>query len=90
MENISMWLTTAGMTFGVIGTIGLALLTKVFITINSDGTQTLGPVGISNEEWKKRNIKIRNKQKYCIPIFYILIALGFTCQISALWIPKIL
>ena len=87
-SNFALWLNTTGLFLGVAGAIGLGLLTKVFITINEDGTQTWGPpTGMNNEEWKQLNVKLRRKQKVGVPVSYGAIALGFMLQLVALWLP---
>lgn len=84
------WLNTLGLTLGVAGAFGLALLTKVFITVEQDGTQYWGPPpGISNEEWLRRNKILWIKQKYGLPVSYGALSLGFVCQLIGLWMPEI-
>lgn len=83
-------LNTAGLSLGVLGAIGLALLSKVLIRIEPDGHQVFGPPdGMENEEWLRRNRRLRFKQKYGFPLSYCAIAVGFLCQIFALWLPSI-
>ena len=89
INSVTLWLNTIGLIFGIAGGIGLALLTKVFITINPDGTQSWGPRGISNDEWLKRNIRLRLIQRVVIPLSYLCIAVGFVSQLVALWFPHI-
>jgi ABC-type lipoprotein release transport system permease subunit len=85
------WLNTVGLLLGVIGAFGLALLTKVFITIQPDGTQLWGtPEGMSNDEWLLRNKVLRIKQKYGLPFSYCVLAFGFLLQLLALWIPVLI
>lgn len=87
MENLIAWLSTAGLSLGAIGAFGLALLTKVFITINPDGTQSWGPPhGVDNGDWQRRNRRLRVKQKYGLPLSYCALATGFVLQLIALWL----
>lgn len=88
INNVVLWLSTAGLAFGVIGSVGLALLTRVFITINADGTQSWGPNGMPNDLWLKRNIRLRRIQRFAIPLSYSGVALGFLSQLVALWLPS--
>lgn len=84
------WLNTAGLSLGVLGAFGLAFLVKVLIRIEPDGHQVFGPPnGMTNEEWLRHNRRLRFKQKYGFPLSYGAIAVGFLCQIVALWLPSI-
>ena len=90
MEQLLLWLNTVGLTLGVLGALGLTIFTKDFIRINADGTETWGPPkGVSNEEWKSKNLKLRRNQKYFIPCSYIFIGSGFILQLICLWIPQL-
>lgn len=88
MESSIIWLNTIGLSLGAIGAFGLAFLTKVFITIKPDGTQFWGPTaGITNEDWKRQNKRLRMKQKYGLPLSYCALAIGFLLQLLAVWLP---
>lgn len=90
LSSFVLWLSTAGLVLGVAGAVGLALLTKVFITINPDGTQHWGPNGMPNDLWLKRNIRLRKIQRFGMPASYLGVALGFLSQLVALWLPSLL
>jgi plasmid stabilization system protein ParE len=66
-----------------------AILTKTFITINPDGSQSWGPNGIPNDVWLRRNIRIRRMQNWGVPLSYGAVGLGFVSQLVALWLPKL-
>jgi hypothetical protein len=85
-----LWLNTGGLALGAIGAILLALFTKVFITIQPDGSQQWGPPnGMPNEEWRENNRRLRRMQNYVIPAGYVFIVIGFCAQLLALWLPAL-
>lgn len=84
-NDIVVALSGVGLFFGFAGALGLASLTKVFIMINEDGTQSWGPPeGMGNEEWRRRNRTVRKRQKYGLPASYLALALGFFFQLISL------
>jgi len=85
--SLILWLSTVGLVLGFLGSVGLALLTKVLVTINPDGSQSIGSSTLPPELARKRNIHLRHMQRIGIPISYIGIALGFLSQLLALWLP---
>ena len=86
MESTITWLNMVGLSLGAIGSFGLALLTKVFITIKPDGHQTWGPPdGVTNDEWLQQNRRLRLKQKYGLPFSYGALGAGFLLQLVAIW-----
>jgi hypothetical protein len=89
MDVLILWLSTVGLCFGIAGAIGLAVLTKTFITINPDGSQSWGPNGTPNDVWRMRNIRIRRMQNWGVPLSYGAVGLGFVSQLVALWLPKL-
>ena len=89
ISSLVLWLSTVGLAFGVAGSVGLALLTKVFIAINPDGTQSWGTNGMPNDLWLRRNIRLRRIQRFGIPLSYFGVALGFLSQLVALWLPYV-
>lgn len=89
ISSLALWFSTIGLAFGIAGSVGLALLTKVFITINPDGTQSWGSNGMPNNLWLKRNILLRRIQRFGIPLSYFGVALGFLLQLLALWLPSL-
>ena len=89
MTNV-VWLNSLGLLLGISGALGLAVLTKVFITIQPDGTQHWGlPAGMTEAESRRRNIRLRKQQKFGLPASYAALALGFILQLVALWIPVV-
>jgi hypothetical protein len=91
INNIVLWLNTVGLVIGSISALVLALLSKVFITINPDGTQSWGiPKGMSGEEWQAKNCRLRRTQQWVIPAAYLGILIGFVAQLVALWLPSVL
>lgn len=86
--NLVLWLSTIGLVLGFLGSVGLALLTKVLVTINPDGSQSIGSTTLPPELARKRNIRLRHMQRIGIPVSYIGIALGFLSQLVALWLPS--
>jgi hypothetical protein len=74
--TLSLWLNTIGLCLGIAGEIGLALLSKSFITINPNGSQTWGPGSMPNDLWLKRNIRIRWMQRFLTPLCCICIWRG--------------
>lgn len=89
VEDVVRLLNTSGLVFGFVGSLSLAFLTKVFITIKPDGTQSWGPNGMSNDTWLKRNIRFRNIQRFGIPAAYMSLGIGFLLQLVALWLPSL-
>ncbi len=88
--NIIVLLSSIGLLLGIVGSLGLALLTKVFITIQPDGTQFWGPQpGVTPEEARRQNLRLRKQQKYGIPCSYASLAVGFILQFIALWLPLV-
>lgn len=60
INEVVLWLNTCGLVIGVIGAILLAVFTKVFITIEPDGTQSWGrPQGMSDQQYKANNLRLR-------------------------------
>lgn len=59
LGQLILWLSTIGLALGVGGAIGLAFLTRVFITIKPDGNQYWGPGDMPIEQWRRRNIRLR-------------------------------
>lgn len=90
MDVLILWLSTLGLCLGIAGAIGLAVLTKTFITTNPDGSQRWGPPnGIPNDVWLRRNIRIRRTQNWGFPLSYGAVGVGFVFQLAALWLPKL-
>lgn len=91
LNEAVLWLNTIGLGLGVIGAIVLAAVTKVFITIEPDGSQRIGPpTGMPNERWRENNRRLRRAQKYVIPAAYVAIVIGFAVQLLALWLPSLI
>lgn len=84
-----LWLDTVGLVIGSISAILLALFTKVFITIEPNGDQSWGiPAGMSNNEWRAKNRRLRWTQRHVIPAAYLGLVIGFGTQLVALWLPS--
>ena len=89
INEVVLWLDTAGLALGAIGALVLAKFTRVFITINPDGSQSWGaPKGMSNEDWRAKNRQLRTMQRYLIPSAYWCIVIGFCAQLAALWLAR--
>ncbi|MGY0800181.1 hypothetical protein ACW7G0_14175 [Lysobacter sp. A286] len=87
MENLITYINTVGLSLGVLGAFGLALLPKGFIKILPDGTEFWGPPpGIPEHEWRRQNRRTRIKQKYGLPLSYLSLGFGFLLQLLALWL----
>lgn len=89
INSFLLCLSTIGLVLGFVGSVSLALLTKVFITINPDGTQSWGPKDMANDLWLKRNVRLRCIQRFVIPLSYFGVAVGFLLQLVALWLPSL-
>ena len=89
INEVVLWLNTAGLALGAIGALVLAAFTRVFITINPDGSQSWGPPkGMPNEKWLANNRRLRTMQRYLIPSAYWCIVIGFCAQLAALWLAR--
>lgn len=89
INEVVLWLNTAGLALGAIGALILAAFTRVFITIEPDGSQRWGPPeGMSNERWRTNNRRLRAMQLYLIPSAYGFIVSGFCAQLVALWLNR--
>jgi hypothetical protein len=90
INDLVLWLNTTGLAIGAVGAILLARFTRVFITIQPDGTQSWGPpAAISDEQWRARNIRLRRAQMRITPAAYICMMIGFCTQLLALWLPAL-
>ena len=89
VKETVLWLNTIGLSLGVIGALVLAAFTRVFITIEPDGTQHWGPPkGMPIEQWMASNRRLRKIQLYLIPSAYGCIVIGFCAQLAALWLAR--
>jgi len=84
-----LYLNTTGLSLGIAGALGLALLPKNFIKILDDGSEFWGPPeGKTQEQWQKDNLRLLKLQKFGLPLSYLALGLGFAVQIVALWLPQ--
>lgn len=89
ISDAVLWLNTIGLVLGAIGALVLAAFSRVFITIEPDGSQHWGPPkGMPIEQWMANNRRLRTMQQYLIPSAYGLIVIGFCTQLAALWLGR--
>lgn len=89
ISDAVLWINTIGLVLGATGALVLAAFSRVFITIEPDGSQRWGPPeGMPSEQWRANNRRLRKMQQYLIPLSYWFIVIGFCTQLVALWLGR--